>query len=247
MYGFVRLPDEWVDNPEGALGEELQARLRGYRSEFLLGLVGVRPDEPVLRAFCDTALEIDLGPAEPLRFLDAMMQDLNTTRYPTYDDLRAHMRGSAASVGLMMCKVLGAGDDEETRAGAIALGEAMQLTNFLRDVGEDLGRGRIYLPLEDLETFGVREDELALSVVTPRFVELMRFESARARALYAKADPAIELLPESVRMAVRLGRALYARILDRIEDNGFDVFSRRARTSTLEKVAVAARVFYAMR
>lgn len=247
MYGFVRLPDEWVDNPEGALGEELAARLSGYRSEFLLGLEGVRPDEPVLRAFCDTALEIDLGPAEPLRFLDAMMQDLVTTRYPTYDDLRAYMRGSAASVGLMMCKVLGAGDDEETRAGAIALGEAMQLTNFLRDVGEDLGRGRIYLPLEDLETFGVREDELALSLVTPRFVELMRFESARARALYAKADPAIELLPESVRMAVRLGRALYARILDRIEDNGFDVFSRRARTSTLEKVAVAARVFYAMR
>jgi phytoene synthase len=242
LYGFVRLPDEWVDNPGEESAGDLAERLSDYRAELIEGMHGVRPGEPVLRAFCDVAREIGLSLDEPLRFLDAMEQDLDTTRYGTYAELRAYMRGSAASVELMMCKVLEVQESDRARTGAIALGEAMQLTNFLRDIGEDLRRGRIYLPVEDIEAFGVREEELALGVVTPQFVDLMKFEIARARALYTLADPAIELLPVRARPAVRLGRVLYARILDRIEDADYDVFGTRARTSTLEKIWVAARL-----
>ncbi|MBX7131860.1 MAG: phytoene/squalene synthase family protein [Fimbriimonadaceae bacterium] len=242
LYGFVRVPDEWVDNP-GVLDQTaLEDKLRDYRTELLHGHEGICPTHPVLRAFCDTMRECHIPLEEPLLFLDAMAQDLTTTRYSTYGDLRDYMRGSAATVGLMMCCAIGAPSSDSVRRGAMALGEAMQLTNFLRDVGEDLDRGRIYLPMEDLATFGLDESDIASRRVTPRFVDLMRFEIARARALYAEADPSIRLLPSHARPAVRLARVLYSRILDRIEARQYDVFSGRARTTRLEKGLAALGV-----
>jgi phytoene synthase len=175
-------------------------------------------------------------------FLDAMAQDLTVTRYATYEDLRGYMRGSACAVGVMMCYVVQAGESPEMLASARALGEAMQLTNFLRDVGEDVRRGRIYLPQEDLASFGVGEPEILAGIRSDRFINLMKFEIARARALYAVADRGIPMLPAEAQKAVRLARILYSRILDRIEDRKYDVFGGRARTSRTEKLAVAARV-----
>ena len=242
LYGFVRVPDEWVDNPSD-LGVPRQRRLlQDYRSQLLRGLDGVRPDHPVLRAFCDVVRESNMPLEEPLAFLDAMEQDLEVDRYPTFDALRGYMRGSAAAVGVMMCAVLGAETDPETIAGARALGEAMQLTNFLRDVGEDAQRGRIYLPREDLDSFGVIEANVLEGRVDDAFRNLMRFEIARTRALYAIADEAIPRLPARSRMPVRLARVLYARILDHIEELDCDVFRARARTTRLEKAAVALRI-----
>lgn len=239
LYGFVRVADEWVDNPGAMTLEETQTRLQNFRHELLEGLAGNTPDEAVLRAFCASAIEIGLPPEEPLVFLDAMEQDLTVDRYETWDDLCGYMRGSAAAVGVMMCYVLGAPRDEQTVASAKALGCAMQLTNFIRDVAEDFERGRIYLPLEDLRRFGVSESDVAEGRVSNGFRELMQFEIQRARDLYAEADPGIDRIPRESQLGVRLARVLYSRILDRVEQQDCDVFRSRARTSALEKVTTA--------
>lgn len=238
LYGFVRVPDEWVDNP----AEDPGPKLREYRDDLLCALDGGRAEHPALRAFGGVARECGMSPEEPLCFLDAMAMDLDVARYPTYARLEEYMRGSAAAVGMMMCDVLGAGDDPAMRSAAKALGNAMQLTNFLRDVREDAARGRIYLPQDELARFGVGEDEILAGAMSERFRRLAEFQIVRARALYAQADEGIAMLPPEARKAVRLARVLYSRILDRVEERGCDVFGGRARTSKVEKIAVAARV-----
>lgn len=242
VYGFVRVADEWVDNPGDLTPEERRELLMRYRMELTLGIDGVRPEHPVLRAFCDVMRTSEMSIEEPLLFLDAMAQDIYVDRYPTYADLRHYMRGSASAVGLMMCTVLRCGENPRMIAAAQALGEAMQLTNFLRDVGEDGERGRIYLPQEDMQAFGVLEEDVLARRMTPEFVQLLKFEIARARALYAEADFGIPLLPDRVQPPIRLARVLYSRILDRIEAQDYNVFAARARTTKWEKFRVLAQV-----
>lgn len=242
LYGFVRVPDEWVDNPLQKDNSVISRNLREYRNELLRGVEGVPPMSAVLRAFCDLMHQTTMPINEPLLFLNAMEADLTVTRYQTYADLRGYMRGSASAVGVMMVYAVDCGRQPHLLEPAMKLGEAMQLTNFLRDVGEDVRRGRIYLPLEDLESFGVLEQDILESRKTEAFVALMKFQIARARALYAASDRGIAELPGRVRLAVKLARILYSRILDRIENSDFDVFSRRARTSRLEKGLVAIQV-----
>ncbi|MBX3097249.1 MAG: phytoene/squalene synthase family protein [Fimbriimonadaceae bacterium] len=241
LYAFVRVPDEWVDNPSEPL-ECVAAKLKNYREEMERGMEGDTPEEPALRAFCDLLREGSVPVAEARLFLDAMVQDLTVSRYQTYSELEGYMRGSAAAVGMMMAAILEAPQTPDVLAGACALGNAMQLTNFLRDIGEDYQRGRVYLPLDDLERFRVSESEIATGVMGEGFRSLMQFEIARARELYAQADQAIQEIPASRRLAVRLARVLYARILDRIEEMDYNVFAARARTSRMEKVSTAARL-----
>jgi phytoene synthase len=242
LYGFVRLPDEWVDNPD-ASPSEIKARIDDYRGEYLEGLRGVRPTCGVLRAFCDVALAAAIPLEEPLNFLRSMEQDLEVSRYETYPELCGYMRGSASAVGVMMCSVMSDCVDQAALPYAAALGEAMQMTNFLRDIGEDARRGRIYLPSEDLKRFGVDEDQILDGQVTEEFKNLLRFEIARIHDLYTYADQGIELLPPFAHRAVRLASVLYRRILDRIEEADYDVFTRRARTTRTEKIRLAAQLF----
>lgn len=119
------------------------------------------------------------------------------------------------------------------------MGEAMQMTNFLRDVGEDWRRGRIYLPMEDLQQFGVTEADISRGHVSAKVKRLLRYEIERTVSLYTRAEQGIPLLPAENRYPVLLGGRLYARILSHIEANSYDVFHRRARTSTLEKIWIA--------
>lgn len=240
VYGFVRVPDEFVDNPAG--DHDAAEKVRNFREEFVAGLGGETPTQPVLRAFCDVVHETQMDAAEATCFLDAMESDLTVTRYADYEALRGYMRGSAAAVGLMMCDVIGVKRTPPITNGAIALGEAMQLTNFLRDVGEDLGRGRVYLPQDEMAQFGVSDEMLRAGRVTLEFRALMRFQIDRARELYAEADAQIPALPTFARKPVRVARVLYSRILDRIEARDYDVFSGRARTSRVEKLIAAGQV-----
>jgi phytoene synthase len=242
VYGFVRVPDEWVDNPGPMSPAEQRAKLIEFRNQFLRGLDGVRPTEPVLRAFCDAARESNMPIEEPLCFLDAMEMDIDIHRYPSFEELRRYTRGSAAAVGVMMCCVLGVRMTPAMTESAKNLGDAMQLTNFLRDVGEDYDRGRIYLPLDDLASFDLTESDIQNKLVDDRWRNLMRFEIARARALYASTDEAIQELPAFVRRPVKLARVLYSQILDQIEANDFDVFRKRARTTRPQKLMALARV-----
>jgi 15-cis-phytoene synthase len=240
LYAFMRYADEIVDNPGHTTLDEQLAALEDFEEKTLAAVAGEEIPDPILRAYADTARTCGIGPASITAFMKSMKMDTHVFRYPTYGDLTVYTYGSAAVVGLMMCRVVGVGD-EKAEEHAEALGVAMQLSNFLRDVREDWDRGRVYLPLEDLESFGYSEEDLAAGVVDERFIELMRFEMNRARRLYAFADEGMGYIPRGRRYPVIVARELYAVILDRIEAQGYDIFSRRAQTSPLGKIEVAAR------
>lgn len=241
LYAWVRYPDEWVDNPNGLSIPEQRDKLRQWRDATADAVKTGTSEHPVLAAWADAARRHDV-PVQYMRdFMDAMEMDLTVCTYETFDDLKRYTWGSASVVGLMMCHLIGA-TDADAVAPAADLGTAMQLTNFLRDVGEDWReRGRIYLPLEDLERFDVSQADIAAGRLTENFCALVRFEADRTRALYDSADTGFVYIPEEARLPVRLARVLYARILDKIEQNGCDVFTRRARVPTWEKIAVLAR------
>lgn len=239
LYGFVREADEWVDNP-GSLTRQDSARLLAeYRTQMRRADAGERPANPALRAFSDMRRDLGMPLDEPEVFLDAMEMDLTRGRYETWDDLCGYMRGSAAAVGVMMCWVIDAPRTPEVLESAMALGNAMQLTNFIRDVGEDTQRGRIYLPLEDLRRFGVDEQQILERRMSPEVAALVGFQIERARGLFAKADTGIEAIPSSCRLGVRLARVLYSKILDKVEERGRDVLTGRARTTGWEKTRAA--------
>ncbi len=241
LYAFMRYADEIVDNPGLSTLEEQLAALEAFEEETLAAMAREEVSNPVLRAFANTGRERDISPENIAAFMKSMKMDTCVFRYPTYEDLAVYTYGSAAVVGLMMCRVLGV-EDERAEEHAEALGVAMQLSNFLRDIAEDWLRGRVYLPLEDLARFGYAEGDLAAGVVDERFVELMRFEIERARALYAIADEGMGYVPRGRRYPVVVARELYAAILDRIEAHGYDVYTRRAETSRAGKLGVAALV-----
>lgn len=242
VYAFVRVPDEWVDNPGSMPPDERLRLIADWRSQFYEGLAGKRPEHFAMRAFVDAVRECGIPTYEADVFLDAMAMDVTKSRYATYEELREYMRGSASAVGVMMCYAMDAKPSQATLARAHALGEAMQLTNFLRDVAEDVDRGRIYLPLEDLATHGIPERDILEKRFTPAFRELMRFEICRAKKLYFASDMGLPHLPSNMQKAVMLARLLYAKILDKIVEQDYDVFQGRTRTSLVEKLSCAARV-----
>ena len=239
LYAFMRYADEIVDTPGTTNLDEQLAGLRFFEQETLAAVAGESVANPILRAFANTVLLRAIEPSLIEAFMRSMKMDTGVFRYPTYEDLEEYTYGSAAVVGLMMCRVIGVAD-EAANPHAEALGVAMQLTNFLRDVREDWVRGRVYLPLEDLERFGYAEEELGLGVVDERFVALMRFEIVRARRLYRVADEGIRYIPRGRRYPVVVAGRLYEAILDRIEAQGYDVFMQRAQTSLLHKLRVAS-------
>lgn len=241
LYAWVRYPDEWVDNP-GDLSLDGQAeKLREWRDATLDAIKCGQSDHPVLWAWADSARKYNVPTSYMRDFLDAMVMDLTVSRYQTFDDLQKYTWGSASVVGLMMCHLAGAADEAATPY-ATSLGLAMQMTNFLRDVGEDYqSRGRIYLPLEDLARFGVSEADIAESRLNDNFRALVQWEAQRTRDIYAHADLGMNYLPPSARLPVRLARVLYSRILEKIEQNECDVLTRRARVPTWEKLVVLAR------
>jgi phytoene synthase len=238
LYAFCRHADDIVDDL-GPVPADVRAKaLADFGDRFFGDLAVGRSDDLVLRAVVHTVRAFDIDPDCFRRFLRSMTMDLTVATYETWEDLRRYMDGSAAVIGEMMLPILEP-LSPEALPHARDLGDAFQLTNFLRDVAEDLDRGRVYLPQEDLRRFGA---DPALRRVTPAWVELMRFEIDRARELYRSADRGIALLPPSSARCVRSARVLYSRILERIEAAGYDVFSARARVPTWQKATTVGRV-----
>ena len=229
MYGFVRRADEIVDGPGRSSDPAARgAALDAWEGEMLVALrTGVAGD-PVIRALADAAARHELPLEDELTiYMRSMRMDCGPLRISTWAQLREYMRGSAGSVGRIMAPLLGvprAQHDDFAR-----MGEAFQLTNFLRDVREDWRLDRVYLPGEDRERFGVGEHEIARGRATPAFRALMAWEVARARELFAGTDDAVASAHPGVRPAIRIARAVYVGVLDRIEGLGFDVLARRAR------------------
>jgi len=236
LYGFTRYADEIVDNfPPG----ERATRLTEWSSHFMAGLRGEPIDDPLLPAVLHTIAVFDLDLDDFDKFLRSMAMDLTVTRYATYDELLDYMEGSAAVIGTMMLPILGSSDPAAAREPARQLGFAFQLTNFIRDVAEDLDRGRIYLPLSDLETFGVTPSDLRAG--GRKVKDLIAYEVNRAREHYAAAAPGITMLEPASQACMRTAYVLYGGILDEVEAAGYDVFARRATVPNRRRAAVAMR------
>jgi len=240
LYGFCRHADDIVDDLGPAPVEVRAKALADFGDRFFTDLRAGHSRDPVLKAVVHTVRAFAIDTDCFARFLRSMAMDLTVDRYETFDDLRGYMDGSAAVIGEMMLPILEP-LDPAALPPARDLGDAFQLTNFLRDVAEDLDRGRVYLPQEDLRRFGA-ESALAQRRITPGWVELMRFEIDRTRALYRSADEGVGLLPPRSGRCVAAARLLYSRILEVIEANGYDVFTRRARVPTWQKASVGARL-----
>ena len=226
------LPDP--DDQDAAVSDQLKA----FAEQFQASLAAGGSTDPLMAAVVHTVITRRIDPECFDRFFGAMAMDLTTTSYETWEDLRDYMEGSAAVIGEMMLPVLEP-ISEAAQPPARSLGLAFQLTNFLRDVGEDLDRGRVYMPQEDLRLFGV---DLEHRDVTPHWRAFLAYEIERNRALYSFADTGIAMLPPRSARCVGTARVLYSQILDEIERNGYDVFSRRARVPTTRKAATAARI-----
>lgn len=242
LYAFARYADDIVDEIPSQGGRNVPTEVRAaaladFGERFFADLAAGRSDDPVLKAVVHTVRAFDIDPDAFRRFLRSMTMDLSVESYATWDDLVDYMDGSAAVIGEMMLPILEPADMDAARPPARDLGNAFQLTNFLRDIDEDLDRGRQYLPREDSDRFGV---DLTERRVTPEFVELMRFEIARCRDLYRSAETGIALLPGRSATCVRAAHTLYGRILDEIEQQDYDVFTSRATVSTFQKARLVA-------
>ncbi len=229
LYGFARHADDLVDDLDPTA--DRAAQFTSWSERFLAELDWDATSEPITRAVLDTVQRWQLPHSYFADFLDSMRSDLTVTGYATYDDLVQYMWGSAAVIGLQMLPILGRADDgvrwDELEPPAIQLGYAFQLTNFLRDVAEDLRRGRVYLPQESLDRFGVDRDRLARGRVDEPIRNLLAWEIERAREHYRAAEPGIDLVHPTSRDCLRTASTLYREILDEIEDNDYDVFRGR--------------------
>ena len=237
LYGFCRHADDIVDDLGPVPVEVREKALADFGERFFADLTDGDSDDLVLKAVVHTVKAFGIDPGCFRRFLRSMTMDLTVSMYETFDDLLEYMDGSAAVIGEMMLPIL-----EPASCDAVPhardLGIAFQLTNFLRDVREDLERGRVYIPQDDLRRFGVSLDAQR---VTESWRELMRYEIARTRDYYVSADRGVAYLPASSARCIRAARCLYSEILARIEASDYDVFSRRARVPSWRKALVVAR------
>ncbi len=240
LYGFCRYADDIVDDLGPVPVAERASALGALGERFFADLARGRSDDEVLKAVVHTVRAFDIDPACFERFLRSMAMDLTEAGYATFDDLAGYMDGSAAVIGEMMLPILEP-SAPEALGHARDLGIAFQLTNFWRDVAEDLDRGRVYLPQEDIDRFGA-SPALVARTPTPEWVDLMRFEIDRTRRYYDSGDRGVAMLPPVAARGIAGARLLYGRILDRIEAVDYDVFSTRVRVPRWQKAAVAARV-----
>jgi len=254
LYAFFRLPDEYVDTFFADQKESALTKLTEWNNAWHICFNGGRfeiaeTETMVLRAteyiFHLYAIPFEYSQA----FLQAMIQDTHKNRYATYTELEAYMYGSASVVGLMMTYILCSTDkrfstDSTYRSDLLqkaqALGEAFQMTNFLRDIGEDYQeRRRIYMPQEDMVKYGVTEEDIQNKRITSQFINLMKFEFERTKALYVVADEGIRLLPTRASRGIRVARVLYSRILDKIEEAKYNSLTKRASLSTFKKIVLS--------
>ncbi len=242
VYWFCRYTDDLVDECPNV--ETGRCQLEAWAALLNEAARSNTTDHPVLSVFLDTVRRYQIPLEYPFELIEGMRMDLNQTQYETFDDLHLFCYRVASVVGLMMCWVIGfenPADREKALPYAIDLGIALQLTNILRDIGEDLARNRLYLPYEDLRRFHYSEEDLRAHRRTPAFHELMRFQAARARAYYARGNAGIPLLHRRGRFAVKVASDVYREILNRIEDSNFDVFDNRAVVPAARKYWLTVR------
>lgn len=239
LYGFARYADEIVDDLASTLSPQEKAdALRTWSSGVLADLKSGRSSDHIGRALVDTVQTFNIPHQHFVDFLHSMEMDLTITQYQTFNDLHEYVYGSAAVIGLEMVPILGYSDERAFDA-AQKLGIAFQLANFIRDVAEDLDRGRVYLPLQELAEYGVNREVLEKRELTPAIIAALKFQIARVRSLQAEANEGIKYLDKESRPCIRAASELYCGIVDEVEAIGYDIFNKRAKTSTARRAKVA--------
>jgi 15-cis-phytoene synthase len=233
VYAFCRALDDVSDSGLGL--DEKKRRLDFWRAELNRAFTGI-PEDPVTDSLQQTIREFGLIRTPFDELMDGIEMDLTTTRYMNFIQLSQYCYRVAGTVGLICLRIFGCPEEDDY---AVALGIAFQITNILRDVREDAQRGRIYLPLDDLNRFGYTEDELLAGTYNDRFVQLMRFEAERAGDYFRRA--ADLLRPECRRrlIAPEIMTAVYSTLLKRIQSSNYNVFDRRIRLSKPRKALLA--------
>ncbi len=255
VYAFCRYADDIVDEDPVVIGAssagreidvsdkilKKRERLERLRNEVEKCYAGTSR-HPILLPLSTVVNRFHIPKQYFLTLIDGMEMDLVRTRYATFEELREYCYSVASVVGLICCEIFGY-RYEETKEYAVDLGIALQLTNILRDIGSDAEHGRIYLPTEDLATFGYSEEDLFASRYNLPFVELMRFEARRARDHYGRARAALRPDERRTMFAAEIMDAIYYRMLEKIELNEFNVFDRRIRVRTPHKIWIAAKLW----
>jgi phytoene synthase len=239
LYAFCRTVDDIVDEIDYKKDRDFE--LNYWRE--IVKTASPPTGDLVALAWADTLTRYHIPHHYALQLIDGVARDLNESRYQTFDELATYCYGVASTVGLMSMYIVGF-KSTEAIPYAIKLGVALQMTNILRDVGEDYRNGRLYFPSEELEQFGISENDIAQGKVTENWREFMRFQINRTRHLYKDSKPGIDLLEREGQLAIRAASVFYEGILDVIEKNDYDVFSRRASLSKWGKLSRIPSLFF---
>jgi len=227
LYGFARYADEIVDDLSSTLTDQEKSDWLGTWGDAFLADIGRgSSDDPVCRAVVDTVQRWEIPTEHFEAFLHSMRMDLTVTEYPTYDELYEYVYGSAAVIGLQMVPILEP-NTPEAYERAMDLGVAFQLANFIRDVNEDLDRGRVYLPLDELARFDVTREVLERRVATPQVKAALRHQIDRVKRLEERSRPGVEMLHPSSRDCIEAARVLYCGIADQVVAINYEVFPGR--------------------
>lgn len=243
VYTFCHEVDDTVDHPPPGTNPEQQ--LTHWRQEVIAAYRG-QPRYPVTISLADHVSRLGIPEDYLQELINGMEMDLTITRYQTFDDLYQYCYRVAGVVGLICLKVFGT-KSPAAKEYAVNLGLAFQLTNILRDVGADAERDRIYLPLEDLHAFSCPESDLIEKVYSPAFVKLMEFQAVRAHRYYQQAHDIYCALSKEDRrslLAAEIMRAVYSRILDRIQNHQYQVFGSRISLKPSYRLALAATCWF---
>jgi phytoene synthase len=253
LYGFARYADEIVDDLDSKLNtKEKTTWLKKWSSQILKDLSAGKSSDEIGMALIDTVKRFQIPIAHFEAFLKSMAMDLTITSYQKYEDLMEYVYGSAAVIGLQMVPILGLEEkyrsDKKFRKkadeAAQKLGIAFQLANFIRDVSEDLDRGRVYLPMVEWKKFGVTRKDLENRLVTPQIKAALKFQIARVRKLQSEAEDGIKYLAKKSQPCINAASELYCGIVDEVEKIDYQIFSKRAKTSNWRRLKVALPAYF---
>ena len=230
LYAFCRTVDDIVDE---SMDDERESRLDYWRGMIEYG--SFVENDLVAAAWADTLTRYHVPRQYALQLIDGVNRDLTQTRYQTFEELTTYCYGVASTVGLMSMYIVGFSSNDAVPY-AIKLGVALQMTNILRDVGEDYQNGRLYLPREELAFYGIREQDIANGRVTDNWRQFLKFQIERTRQLYDESWQGVKLLEREGQLAIGAASIFYRGILDQIEKNDYDVFTKRASLSALDKL-----------
>ena len=243
LYGFARYADEIVDDLASTLTDDEKANsLNQWGEGVISDIKSGNSDDVIGRALVDTVKRFDIPIQYFQAFLHSMAMDLTITEYQEYEDLQEYVYGSAAVIGLQMVSVLGIEKGvsiDEVNGAAEKLGVAFQLANFIRDVGEDLDRGRVYLPIAELQAHGVTREMLERKVLTPQIKSALKEQIERVRKLQQESMVGINMLAKQSRACIQAASELYCGIVDEVEKIDYQIFSKRAKTSNWRRMKVA--------